>query len=85
MILGLIRSHNRTGVKSQYCRHCPCHPSVHPRSTTPQEQIVQLGQKPITPYGDGRVLCGGLCVLVHVYGMEVEGSQQKAICAAADL
>lgn len=22
MILALIRSHNRTGVKNQYCRHC---------------------------------------------------------------
>lgn len=41
----LIRSYNRSDVKSQYCRHCPCHPSIHPSATTAQEQLAQLGQR----------------------------------------
>ena len=63
VILGLIRSHNRTGVKSQYWWHCPCPPSIPPRATTPQEQLAQLGQKFIAPYG---VCFGAACMLVCV-------------------
>lgn len=39
VILGWIRSHSWTGVKSQYSRHCHCHSNVTPRATAPQEQL----------------------------------------------
>lgn len=67
VILGLIRSHNGAGVKSQYCEHCPCHPSIHLSATTQQELLAQLGQKVIAPYGDGCVFFGAVCVCVCAF------------------
>lgn len=43
VILCLIGSHNRTGVKSQYLEHCPCHPHIHPRATNTTGAAHSIG------------------------------------------